>query len=84
MKITETKTDTTGFIKLSPDETIRFLYELQGTYFYHTDGRLLGSAIRGPAADRYEGQLKALYGKSAIKKKGGSFDGPDPYRKYDN
>lgn len=56
---------------------------MEATYFYHTDGRLLGSAIRGPAADRYESQLKALYGKSTIKKKEGTQDGPYKYRQYD-
>ena len=37
-------------------------------YFYHTDGRFLGSAIAGPAADRYEDQLMALYGKHSVRR----------------
>ncbi len=39
---------------------------MKAIYFYHRDGKFLGSAIEGPAADRYETELKGKYGKDNI------------------
>lgn len=44
---------------------------MEAIYFYHTDGRFLGSAVIGAAADRMEDQLTAKYGKEQIIRKEG-------------